>query len=164
MLYSLYDSYDLRKIIFFRSRNSNMRFYGSYGGSIAQPAFGGIATDEIYLIKAECLARMNKVMESMEVLNKLLSTRWITGTFMPQAAVDRDEALSKIVMERRKELIFRGLRWEDLRRLNPDPKFSVTLMRSLDGQTYDLPPNDLKYIFPIPQNEIDLSGIQQSPR
>jgi hypothetical protein len=68
------------------------------------------------------------------------------------------------LLERRKELCFRGLRWQDLRRLNKEPEYAKTLTRKIDGITYTLPPNDPKYVFPIPPNVIALSGMQQNPR
>jgi len=66
--------------------------------------------------------------------------------------------------ERRKELLFRGLRWTDLRRLNLDPRFAVTLARNVSGQIYSLPPEDPRYAWPIPDDEIQASGIPQNPR
>jgi hypothetical protein len=70
----------------------------------------------------------------------------------------------KILTERRKELIFRGLRWPDLRRLNKDGA-GVSVTRKLDGQTYTLTPNSLKYTWLIPQQVIDFNpGMPQNPR
>jgi starch-binding outer membrane protein, SusD/RagB family len=69
-----------------------------------------------------------------------------------------------ILQERRKELPFTAdVRWEDLRRLNKDPNFQKTIVRVLNGTTYTLPPNDPKYVLPIPENEVQLSGLQQNP-
>ncbi|MFP9100715.1 RagB/SusD family nutrient uptake outer membrane protein [Flavobacterium sp. RHBU_24] len=90
-------------------------YWGSYDGSPLP--FSGIATDEIYLIKSECLARAGKFTEAMQVLNTLLEKRWIAGTFFPLSATGT-AALDIILSERRKELVLRGLRWSDLRRLN----------------------------------------------
>ena len=56
------------------------------------------------------------------------------------------------------------MRWEDLRRLNKEPRFATTLQRVSKGTTYTLAPNDPKYTFPIPDIEITLSGIPQNPR
>jgi hypothetical protein len=100
----------------------------------------------------------------MNDLNQLLRARWLKGTFVSFTAVNPSDALSQILKERRKELIFRGLRWSDLKRLNKESPFVTTLSRSLNGQTYTLPPNSNLYVFPIPPAEIQLSGIQQNPR
>jgi hypothetical protein len=34
----------------------------------------------------------------------------------------------------------------------------------VDGVNYTLPPNSLRYVFPIPDLVIQLSHIQQNPR
>jgi hypothetical protein len=100
----------------------------------------------------------------MNDLNTLLMTRWKTGTFVPYQAANADDALQQILTERKKELLFRGTRWADLRRLNKDSKFAMTLTRIINGVTYTLPPNDPRYAMPIPDNEISLSGIPQNAR
>ena len=125
--------------------------------------YSGLATNEMYLIKSECLARRDMIAEAMNTLNKLLRKRH-TNTFINLTASSRQEALSKIFTERRKELVWTGLRWDDLRRLNKEGITNVTLQRILNGQLYTLPPNDPRYTFPIPDDEIALSGIQQNIR
>ncbi len=71
----------------------------------------------------------------------------------------------KILEERRKELPFTGqLRWEDLRRLNKDQRFAKILVRTIAGNEYQLLPNSKRYVFPIPDIEIELSGIPQNER
>jgi len=162
-LYQSYDANDLRKNIFYVNRSGGIVFRGSYTGS--SPYFSGIATDELYLMRAECFARKNDPTAAMKDLNTLLAKRWKTGTFIPLTAVNADDALKKILIERRKELPFSGnIRWEDLRRLNKDSRFSKTLIRVLNGITYTLPPGDIKYTYPIPPDEIALSGLEQNPR
>lgn len=160
---SLLDKYnddDLRKNIFY---NINGGFKGTYGG-LSNFAFTGLATDEVYLIRAESYARIGKLTEAMRDLNTLMEKRWKKGEFMPFDASNETEALELILDERRKELVTRGLRWSDLRRLNIDPRFQVTLERHHDGVLYQLLPNDKRYTFPIPQNEIDGSGTEQNVR
>lgn len=159
-LYDTYDENDLRLRAFF---NAQKVFKGSYDGS--EYPFCGLATNEIYLIRAECLARGNDIDGSMSYLNTLLEKRWNNQVPYPtRIAEDVDDALTQVLLERRKELCFRGLRWSDLRRLNRDPRFAKTLMRELNGEVYTLPPNDLRYVFPIPDNEIVGTGIDQNPR
>ena len=41
---------------------------------------------------------------------------------------------------------------------------NITLKRDLDGTIYTLPPNDPRYVMPIPQDEINLSHIEQNAR
>jgi len=51
-----------------------------------------------------------------------------------------------------------------LRRLNLDIQRAITLKRNLNGVLYTLPPNDARYVLPVPDLVIQLSGIQQNPR
>lgn len=162
-LYAAYSSDDLRKSIFFVDRtNGNVSHVNSYSGYYLR--FNGLATDEMYLIVAECQARNGQVDLSMQTLNTMLETRWKTGTFVPYTASSAAEAMEIILLERRKQLVLRGLRWQDLRRLNQEPEYTVTLTRVIQGQTYTLPPNDPRYVLLIPPNEIEISGIEQNPR
>jgi len=164
-LYSLYSSNDLRKTVFFGSLGSNTYYWkGSYF-STAQyySTFCGIATDELYLIRAECKARAGDVGGAMSDLNTLLRMRWKTGTFTDLTATNAQDALAKVLVERRKELLFRGLRWTDLRRLNLE-NANITLTRIINGQTYSLPPNDPRWVLLIPDIEINRSGIAQNSR
>ncbi|MEJ8802139.1 RagB/SusD family nutrient uptake outer membrane protein [Pontibacter sp. H249] len=160
-LYGSYDANDLRKSVFFRSNgDGSFAFKGSYSNS---GLFGGIATDELYLTRAEARARQGKIPEALGDLNTLLATRWKEGTFVPLTTDDQAEALQLILQERRKELVMRGLRWMDLKRLNRDGA-GITLTRTVNGQTYTLPPNDPRYALPIPDDVMELSGMQQNPR
>lgn len=164
VLYKLYDNNDARKTIFFKTISGRLAFCGTYSG-LPFYFFNGIATDEVYLIRAECYARSNKVDLALQDLNALQKKRWKdNAVFTPTTAANADEALSKILIERRKELCFRGIRWMDLRRLNKQAQTAKTLTRIINGQIITLPPNDIKYVFPIPNNEILYSGIEQNPR
>jgi starch-binding outer membrane protein, SusD/RagB family len=162
-LLASYASDDLRSKVFFR-RNSDASysFKGSYDGS--GRSFNGLAIDELYLIKAECLARTGNTNVAMNTLNQLLLKRWKTGTFVPYTAADATEALTKILLERRKELLMRGLRWTDLRRLNKETRFAKTLIRNVNNQTFFLYPNDPRYTFPIPLLIIQMTGMPQNER
>jgi tetratricopeptide (TPR) repeat protein len=168
----LYDSYstdDLRKSVFYTDMGSgDLSFRGSYYGSeegVLSRNFCGIASNEIYLIKSESEARLNKVDLAIRDLNALLIKRYATGKFIPYTASGQEEALRIILNERRKELPFSAqIAWEDLRRLNKETRFARTLSRRIDGTTYTLPPGDPRYTLPIPASEIQLSGIQQNER
>ncbi|PTS98425.1 hypothetical protein DBR11_14930 [Pedobacter sp. HMWF019] len=154
-LFSLYANDDLRKPIFYVQRSDGrITFKGSYSGAISGTTFfSGIATDELYLIRSECQARLGRTTTAMGWLNNLLIKRWKTGTFVPYNANTPAEALSTILRERRKELVTRGIRWSDLKRLNTNPATAVNLSRSISGSTFNLAPEDPRYVFPIPPQE-----------
>lgn len=167
-LYNSYAADDLRRDIYFRVNPSGtISFKGNYNNSTAS-LFCGPATDEMYLIRAECNARAGKVAEAMNDLNDLLRTRWRKDedgqtTYVDQTAADAEDALDLILAERKKELVLRGVRWTDLRRLNQEDRYKVTLTRTIGGQTYTLEPNSYKYVFPLPDEIIAISGMQQNP-
>ncbi|UPK68055.1 RagB/SusD family nutrient uptake outer membrane protein [Chitinophaga filiformis] len=163
-LYNSYEENDLRKSMFFMDYLGQKRFKGSYEFKMVLSQYEGIANDELYLIRGECAARMGDVESAISDLNKLLVKRYKKGTYIIKVTKDPLEALKLILEERRKEMPFRGTRWTDLRRLNKDPRFSVTLKRIVNGTKYILTPNDSRYAMPIPDNEIELSGIQQNNR
>lgn len=160
-LYRSYKNGDLRRSVFFADNGSGIFNYkGTYEGNYY--FFGGIATDELYMIRAECEARAGNTSAALADLNTLLVTRWKTGTFTKFTAANADAALNLVLQERRKELIARGLRWSDLRRLNFDPRFQVTVSHPVDGVSHTLAPGDKHFVFPIPDYEIKASGIQQN--
>lgn len=160
VLMEAYASGDLRRAVYFRNNgNGSYAFKASYSGN--NGGFTGIATDEVYLMRAECYARAGKVTEAMEDLNHLLRHRWKVDEFLPVTAATPADALATILLERRKELIMRGLRWMDIRRLNKEG-YAILLKRVLNGESFSLPPNDPRYALPIPEDVIEMTGIQQN--
>lgn len=129
--------------------------------------FVGITTSELYLIKAECYARNQMVEEAKEVIKTLLDKRYKQAFVMP-TIYDSESILKFVLQERRKEMVFRGVRWSDLRRLNRDDRFAKTLHRSVvkgtDTLWYSLPPNDVRYTYLIPQEIIQFTGMIQNKR
>lgn len=160
-LVNSYRANDMRKQLFFRNQVNLYSFRGSYDGSSV--LFTGLSTNEMYLIKAECVIRQGNSPLALETLNKLLQFRY-DETFIPYKDLEGDELLEVILEERRKELVFRGLRWSDLRRLNKDPRFAKTIMRDIDGTIYKLEPNSAKYVLPIPNAVILNNGMEQNER
>ena len=163
-LYRSYHDNDLRQDAFYGIRDNKPYFKGSYFGPRGTATiFTGPTISELYLVRAETYARAGNATEAMNYLNALLRKRWKTGTFTDMTATDANDALEKILVERRKELVFRGQRWTDLRRFNLEGR-NITLKRILNNVTYTLPPNDLRWVLLIPDVEIARSGIPQNPR
>ncbi len=164
-LYSQYEDNDLRKQIYFRIANSIISFKGMYNNSTTQ--FSGLATDEMYLIRSECNARLNNIELAMKDLNKLLRSRWARSLegntlYSDQNASSSDDAIRIILKERRKSLLMRGLRWSDLRRLNLEGIYQTTISRTVDNETFTLEPNSYRYTVPLPDDEITISNLPQN--
>ncbi len=167
----LIDSYaanDLRKSIFFKENLSDVdyttplgtfRFTGNYDPSVSSAQFNGLSVDEMYLIRAEGYARSDNAAAAMADINTLLRSRWKTGSYTDQSAANGAQALQIVLKERRKELVMRGLRWTDLRRLQNE-----TLTRIVDGTTYTLAPGDSRFTLLIPQEVITNSQLPQNLR
>ncbi|MCY4779073.1 RagB/SusD family nutrient uptake outer membrane protein [Sphingobacterium sp. UT-1RO-CII-1] len=165
-LYQSYDNSDYRKAAYFKHNASDAGTYGfkgSYDNSATTP-FIGLTTSELYLIRAECAVRKNKVNQALNDLNTLLEHRIDPSFFVAISETNPEKLLATVLRERRKELVFRGRRWSDLRRLNQDERFKTTLTRTIDGEVYTLEPNGLKYAHLIPELVIAESGINQNKR
>lgn len=162
LLYSSYDINDLRRVIFFRRIIDNIYgFKGSYEGG--NSLFAGMTVGELYLMRAEAACRRGNIQSALDDLNFLLLNRWKTGTFDPINITDQTLLLNNILLERRKELLMRGHRWMDIKRLNKEGS-NINLVRKLDGQVYMLTAGDLRFALPIPEDVIELSGMLQNPR
>ncbi|TCC96309.1 RagB/SusD family nutrient uptake outer membrane protein [Pedobacter hiemivivus] len=158
--YDTYSANDNRKYLYFGENRDGTFYYSNveqYTGY-----FTGIANDELYLTRAECFARAGSATDAMKDLNTLLKKR--ISPFTDLTATDAKAALKVILTERRKELLMRGTRWMDLKRLNKEPEFQETLTREAKGVTYTLPPNDPRYALPIPNKIVELAGIPQNIR
>jgi len=162
LLYGSYGQGDLRKDLFFYP-GFNL-FIGRYDEDGF--SFCGLATDEMYLIRAECYARAGNTTAAMNDLNTLMITRWTQGSFVPYTAIDAWDAFLQILQERRKELLYRGLRWTDLRRLNKDTRTALPIKRTVQGLgVYELLPNSPRYVYAIPDYVIqDNPGMTQNIR
>jgi len=156
-----YDDNDLRKTGYFTANSTGYYFKGNYSNSLFD-MYRGLTTDELYLMRAESRARNGDTEDAISDLNTLLQTRWVTGEFIPYEATNANEALLLILKERRKELLWRGLRWMDIKRLNKEGK-EITLKRITGDQTYTLEPNSPYYALPIPDDIIQMTGIPQNP-
>jgi len=166
-LLALFDNSDLRRKSYFRQETSGQySFKGNYMGFASGSIFSGLTTSEVLLNRAESYVRLGELSKAREDLNRLLSNR-IDKNMYRQVAENDPELLLKLVLdERRKELINRSIRWTDLRRLNKDPKYRKTIVRVLSDKgrvsEYALGPDPENYVFKIPKDVIDLTGMLQN--
>ncbi|KKO89695.1 hypothetical protein AAW12_19020 [Sphingobacterium sp. Ag1] len=158
----MFDGNDLRKSYFFTKVGNLYQYKGSYLGSAS--LFTGIALDEAYLIKAECLVRLGKVNDGLKALGELLKYRYKPGTAPEYKDMTQEKALELVLLERRKELYLRGHRWYDLRRLNREDHLKTDLKRTVNGIEYLLPARDRRYTFPVPDEVVIKSDVLQFER
>lgn len=159
------DKHDLRrKIYFFQRPDGTQAYTGSYCGYGGNESFTGLSVEEILLIRAECHARLGMDHQTLGDINLLRSHRIEADVYRDLELSDVADMLKYVLAERRKELYMRGSRWEDARRLNHEGKYPVTFSRVLDGVRYELVPNEKKWVWPVPQSEIDANGIVQNER
>lgn len=139
-------------------------FKGNYKGTAASTSFCGLAIDEIYLNRAESRARNQDIAGALADLNLLRQSRYKPETYKLLTSSDYEQVMEWILDERHKELVMRSTRWSDLRRLNKESKYAITIVRQLDGDRYELKPNSPKWTWPILMEAINNGGYPQNPR
>lgn len=162
LLYNMYEDNDLRKSAFFYEKEGNQMYGGSYTGF--DFLTGTPTTNEVYLIAAENHARLGDKRQSLHYLNNLLEKRYRKGTFAHLDYASTDELLERVLVERRKELLFKGTRWSDLRRFRKSKLFGQELTRKLNGKEYKLTIGSPNWVWPIPENAINLGEYEQNIR
>ena len=120
--------------------------------------WGGLTTCEVYLIKAECLARGGDIPGAMDVLNTVRQTRIRPDVYAPLTAADLEEAISLIRRTKDNELIFSIVPFADARRFNAEGTYARTLTKEYDGRTYTLTPGSHLWTMPFPAGAINNPG------
>lgn len=159
-IYSAYSDGDLRKDIFF---NKEKLYTGTYSGASSYQ-FTGLASDELFLTKAESLVRNGRLEEGINTMEELLANRYVDNVLTVDIPQNQSGLLYWILDERQKEMVGRGTRWTDLKRLNGDNDTHTDLSRIYDGEVYRLPAESSRYVFAIPLDEIEISGLEQNIR
>lgn len=112
----------------------------------------GLNNMEIILIAAECHARAGSqedLQEAARLYNLLRKHR--ISNYSDVTFNSADEALAKILDERRREFPFQStFRYTDLKRLNREPAHAKVVTHTANGMTWTLPPNDNRWIIPVP--------------
>jgi tetratricopeptide (TPR) repeat protein len=107
---------------------------------------------EVVLIKAEALARLNRLPEAVDEYNKVRIRAGLPKHILGVDVTTQADVLAAIMLERRHELAFEGDRWPDLVRAG------------LAGTVKDLA-NPGFVLFPIPSREITTTNgnVTQNP-
>jgi len=153
-------SIDKRRDLYFATDSATVYSQEFFPGKTmyiaCQQRNAGMMLSELYLILAEAEARVGSKAKALEYLNLLRDFR-ITDNVDLTASTNQ-EALKMILDERRREFSFNAdFRYQDLKRLNREPAFAKAVVHVIDGETYTLPPNDPRYILPLPNSVINFN-------
>lgn len=110
------------------------------GGKNYSYNFAGLRTTDVVLMLAELEARADNYPKAMEYLNMVRSKR-ILNYVAGAVPSTRQGAMTEVINERRKELLFGFNRWMDIRRLNTEPEYRVNTMT----RTLPLNPNFTRF-------------------
>lgn len=147
-LISLFSEDDMRLQVYFTKNFRNIPT-DKYVWAPYLRANLAVSSPEIYLIAAECEAREGSIERAIALINKLRDNRIKNNTDI--VATDRNDALQKVLEERRRELAMSGMvRYIDLKRLNQESQFAETVTHVTGEGTFSLEPNSPLYVLPIP--------------
>ena len=107
---------------------------------------------ELLLTRAEAYARLGGATNrsnALADLNKLRQNRIEPAFYVPLSSSDDSQVLKWVLDERRRELVYMGLRFYDQKRLNLEPEFAKDLTRVVEGNTLTLPANSPLYTMTI---------------
>lgn len=144
---------------------------------------------EVLLNYAEAEARLNGVTSvSLALLNKVRNraVKDESKHYTLSSFVGKEELVNTILNERRIEFVCEGKRWYDIHRLSTDPVFAVKISTgeagipakvntgnivssdynvasgSVNAELFtisEIPYGDRRFIFPIPQSEINANSV-----
>ncbi|EDM38839.1 hypothetical protein PBAL39_22240 [Pedobacter sp. BAL39] len=120
--------------------------------------YGGLTTTEVYLIKAECQARLNDVPGAMTTLNAVRLKRIFPANYTALSAANTVDAVKLIQRTKSNELINSITTFADRRRLNKDPNYATTMTKTENNQNYSLSPSSHLWTMPFPQGAFKNPG------
>lgn len=151
----------------------------SYSGNyVTKVSFGaqydgehGVRMSEAYLNRAEAYARKavagdaSSLEKSLADINLLRQNRYVTGSDFQIKDSSADDLLSKVLQERRRELVWEdGFRWMDIKRNHLSVQH-VFIDQDGNKVNYELKKDDPLYALPIPRDAISRNpNLQQNPR
>ncbi len=125
----------------------------------------GLTTTEVYLIKAECQARLNDITGAMKSLNAVRAKRIFAAEYVEASAGNVIQAVKLIQKTKANSLILGLVPFADMRRLNKDSNYATTLTKTEGSQALSLLPDSHLWTMPFPLGAIKNPGngtIQQN--
>ncbi|WP_158995637.1 RagB/SusD family nutrient uptake outer membrane protein [Mucilaginibacter sp. L196] len=169
---ALFGSSDLRLNFY-----ANSAFFGANYPGVLLRRVGpiedqyGVVLPDLYLLRAECKARLGDLAGAKTDVETLRSNRMpAADASVPAATAGKQLSLLNFIFdERTREFAVQGYRWFDMRRLSVDPLFTGTTythtLYSTSGSitsTFALDP--LRFTMRFPQTVIDENpGMENNP-
>lgn len=146
------------------NRHAYLRFV-SNAGSSGKYYILGLTTAEMYLIKAECLARAGQTGQAAEVLKTLRRTR-----FSDQASADNIGGTVQEVLDERAREMTELWRFFDIKRLNGAENANISIQRTVlkdyadinSAEQITIAPDDHRWALPITYQQLILMGWEQN--
>jgi hypothetical protein len=123
----------------------------------------GVIVPDLYLLRAECKARLNDLAGAVSDVETLRKNRMpVTDMAVPSAVAGNQQSLVRFILEERiREFAVQGYRWFDMRRLSVDPIYRQTInfnhvLYDADGtviETYPL--EEDRFVLKFPQKVIN---------
>ncbi|MDP3198930.1 MAG: RagB/SusD family nutrient uptake outer membrane protein [Algoriphagus sp.] len=149
-----YSTNDLRRSLYFnKDAAGNFLYKGSYLGDFN--LFSGIGISEVLLNGAESAFRLGRATEGQSILIKLIKNRY--GDVNQWIEENKSPDLNTVLEERRKELVFRGSRWSDMKRLAAIGELKLPLIRKIRGSDFFLERMD-QFSLKLPEIELALNN------
>lgn len=167
-LLNLLGTQDLRRVLFTADGKATLNFEGvTYYGEFIDFRTRNIGptVPEMMLVKAECLARAGNTNGAIDILNIIRKKRFKAADYQDLSANTPEEALNKVLDERRRELFCTSSRFFDLKRLTKEPALAKTISHIYKGNTYTLAPDSKLYVYQIPPRVLEIGpGITPNER
>ncbi len=177
---SAYETSDLRKAAYFADQSSGIvigygngmkwpllvKYYGNQNFiqnkifHVSMPKPFRLA--EQYLIRAEAYCRQSTpdFQAAGKDLTALRQTRFESGGALN---LGQDNWLQRISEERVRELYLEGFRLQDLKRWGMGFERTPQSYTQQEGSSLKIEPNDPRFVWPIPQHELDAPGSELLP-
>lgn len=120
--------------------------------------YGGMTTTEVYLIKAECLARTGKIADAMTALNTVRKMRILPSKYSELSATTETQAIEYIRRTKDNAMILTFVPFCDARRYNLEKAYQRTLTKTENGKDYTLAPDSYMWTMPFPKGATSNPG------
>ncbi|MGN1255425.1 MAG: RagB/SusD family nutrient uptake outer membrane protein [Prevotella sp.] len=119
---------------------------------------GGLTTTEMWLVKAECLARQGDVDGAMAIVNKVRAKHILPAYYHDLTASTATEAVKAVMSVKSNALVQTIVPFMDRRRWNLDSNYAETFTKTENGEACSLAPDSYMWVMPFPQGAISNPG------